>query len=493
MAGIGIRLNKIFNRQTVISSLFGIACSIGYTILPMLLVIGCLLLMYQILGFDTVSGVQRELFSCSVLYIFIFSVVFTSAFNSVLSKYMTDNVYMEKYENIRPCVYFGLATTVLLAMLFGIPFYLHEYFVGKVAAYYVFTSFAGFVSLTLVFCMMIFNSILKAYKQLSLYFGLGMLLTLVCAMVFRFVLHMSITYSMLLALTIGFILIAVLETGNVMKYFRANSYQYRPVLAYYRRYRWLIVANLFYTLGLFSHNFVFWFHPWQLEVVKTYICNEPYDMATCIAMFTNITATTFFIARIEMHFHESYSNYNNAVIGGKLDTINKAKQRMFRTLRNQLMALVRLQFSITVVVFLLANIFLPRLGLSGLVMQMYPLLAVGYFISFLFYSNLLFLYYFNDLSGAGMSSLLFCLVSVVGSVFAMRLPIVWYGAGFTTAALCAYTFSFFRLRWIERNFDYYTFCRGRIIGQGEGEMPPAKVYDRDEEQKNTKGGLSTCP
>lgn len=478
MAGVGIKLNRIFNKRSLASSLYGIACSISYTIAPMLVVIGCLLVMFEVLGFDSVGMLERELFSCTVLYIFIFSLMVTSPFNSVLSKYMADHIYTEEYDDIRPCIFFGLACCMILAALLGIPFYIYEYIVGNVPAYYVFTSFMCFLGLTLVFCSMIFNSILKAYKNISMYFLLGMLLTFLLSLLFRFALDMSITYSMLLALTLGFLLIAVLQMSHALKYFKHNSFRYRPIARNFKRYWKLVAANFGYTLGLFAHNFVFWTHPWRLIVVNTYVCNQPYDMATCIAMFTNISASTFFISRVEMHFHECYSDYMNAVIGGKLDTIEKAKNRMFRTLANQLLSLVRLQFCVTIVIFLIANIVLPLMGCSGVTMQIYPLMAVGYFMSFLYYSLMLYLYYFNDLSGAAISSLIFAGVTVLGSIVSMHLPVIWYGLGFTVAALAAFSYSYFRLRWIEKRLDRFIFCRGSIIEKGAGPKPSPLVFSR---------------
>lgn len=478
MAGVGLKLNRIFNRRSLVSALYGIACSINYTIAPMLVVIGCLMIMFKVLGFDNVPTLERELFSCTILYIFIFSLLTTSPFNSVLSKYMADRIYAEAYDDVRPCIFFGLACCAFLAVLLGVPFYLYEYFVGHVYAYYVFTSFMCFLALVLVFCSMIFNSILKAYKNISIYFLLGMLTTFLLSLLFRFVLHMSITYSMLLALTVGFLLISVLLMSHALKYFKRSSYRYRPVAGYFKRYWRLLVANLCYTLGLFSHNFVFWTHPWRMIVVNTYVCNQPYDMATCIAMFTNISATTFFISRVEMNFHEHYATYMSAVIGGKLDTIEKTKSRMFRTLANQLLSLVRLQFSVSIVVFLLANILLPLMGCSGVTMQIYPLMAVGYFMSFLYYSLMLYLYYFNDLTGAAVSSVIFAVVTIVVSIISKHLPIIWFGTGFAVGSLCAFTYAYFRLRWIEKHLDQYIFCRGSILDKGIGPKPSALVYSR---------------
>ena len=102
MAGIGIQLNRIFKKRTVTSSIYGIAFSVNYAIGPMLTVIGCLLLMYSVLGFSEVHYSERELFSSSVLYIFIFSLLTTSPFNATLSKYMTDKIYLDKLTTCAP-------------------------------------------------------------------------------------------------------------------------------------------------------------------------------------------------------------------------------------------------------------------------------------------------------------------------------------------------------------------------------------------------------
>ena len=74
----------------------------------MLLVILDILLMGFVLDFDSVAYLERELFSCTVLYMFIFSLMSVSPFNAVLSKYMSDVIYEERYQDILPCYYLGL-------------------------------------------------------------------------------------------------------------------------------------------------------------------------------------------------------------------------------------------------------------------------------------------------------------------------------------------------------------------------------------------------
>ena len=155
----------------------------------------------------------------------------------------------------------------------------------------------------------------------------------------------------------------------------------------------------------------------KMVVAKSFVYAPSYDMATCIAMFTNISATIIFISRVEMHFHERYRAYSEAVIGGRWEDIRNAKDRMFRQISSELLNLVRIQFIISVVIYILCVIVLPRFGFAGLVMQIYPCVAAGYFILFLLYSEIIFLYYFNDMAGAMLSSLVFLCCGLCGKHF----------------------------------------------------------------------------
>jgi len=122
-----------------------------------------------------------------------------------------------------------------------------------------------------------------------------------------------------------------------------------------------------------------------------------------------------------MHFHEKYKNYSESVIGGKKADIENAKDRMFRQLSNELMNLVRMQFIISIIIYLSCVVFLPRFGFAGSVLRIYPCLAVGYFILFMMYAEILFLYYFNDLTGAVITTLGFFAGTFFGTLFAMNL------------------------------------------------------------------------
>ena len=478
MAGIGIKLNKIYSKNTVATNLIGFGYSTVITIAPMFVVIGAVIAMQILLDFARQGYAERELYACTVLYIFIFALLTASPFNAVLSKYMSDTIYNERYEDILPCYYTGLIMNTSLSALLGIPFCIHEYVVGEVKLSFVFAGYCGYIALMFVFYSMLYLSICKSYNQISGFFFIGMLITVLLSLLLVFVFHVNKAFAMLVSLDVGFLIIGSLEYALVRSYFRENSGRYKEVLRYFKKYWQLVLTNFLYTLGLYMHNFVFWTTDMHLIVAKSFVCMQPYDLATCIAMFTNISASVIFISRVEMHFHERYKNYSEAVIGGRGMDIQSAKKRMFEQLAYELMILVRIQFIVTVVVFFLCMILMPQFGFGGLVMQIYPCLAAGYFVLFTMYAEIIFLYYFNDMKGALFTALTFTVVTLIGAYFSTKLEPIWFGIGFFFGAMVGWAIGYFRLRYLEKNLDVHIFCRGHLLKPGEGKRPNGRVYDK---------------
>ena len=478
MAGIGVKLNKIYEKNTIMSDLYGFVYSTIVTIGPMLVVMAAVLLMRYLLGFSALGYAERKLYSCTLLYMFLFSFLIVALFTPVLSRYLSDTLYEERYEDILPSYYAGLFMTLLAGCCLGVPFCLHEHFVGEVPVTYVFTGFCGYICLIMSVYGMTFLSFTKDYKRIAQIFFAGMLFAVLLSFLFCYLLGMEGSYSALLGLTFGFFIIAALEYGQVRHFFGVNSGRYLPLLGYYRKYWQLIFINFLYVLGLYVHNFVFWTTDLGTVVAKSFICAEPYDVATCVAMFTNIAASVIFISRVEMRFRFRYKAHTEAVIGGRWMDIRTTKRRMFRQVSDELFNLVRIQFIVSVAIYLIVVLLMPRIGYGGLVMEFYHCLAAGYFVLFIMYSAILFLFYFNDLSGALMVSGLFCATVFLGSLICVHLPYIWGGLGTFAGALAGFIAAYFRLRWIESNFDTHTFCTGRILKPAAGVRPSGKVFDR---------------
>lgn len=486
MASLGKSIKKSFEKRTITSTLFGILISTLTTVAPMLLVMGGIIILYILLDYKSVIYSERVLFTCSILYIFIFSLLCTSPYNTVISRYITDKIFEEEYDAILPCYYGGLFLNLITCCVVGIPFYLYSYFIGGIDPIFTLTCYITFIALSMTFYSMLYLSITKDYSKISLFFCLGVIVMILTALLMTKLLHFSVTYSMLFSIGCGFLTIALSECAYIKGYFHNSNENYFGFLDYFKEHWQLALTNLLYFLGLYAHNFVFWTMPDRIVVKDTYICYPPYDMATCIAMFTNISASVILITQIELHFHERYKAYSEAVIGGRLADIDKAKNRMFSLLSYQLMDVVRNQFIISVLLYLLCVVFLPQFGFAGQVMEIYPCLAAGYFVIFLLYSCIIFLFYFNDKTGALLTTFFFVLVTTIVSIFARDLPNIWYGIGTFLGSFTGWCIAYFRLRWVERNLDEHIFCKGTLVPSRHESMPTSVVFPIDITAKQTQ-------
>ena len=157
---------------------------------------------------------------------------------------------------------------------------------------------------------------------------------------------------------------------------------------------------------------------------------------------------------------------------------------MFSLLSYQLMDVVRSQFTISVIIYLLCMVFLPMFGFAGQIMEIYPCLAAGYFVIFLLYSCIMFLYYFNDTVGSTLTTLSFLIVTTAVSIFAREFTPIWYGIGTFAGAFCGWIVAYFRLRWVERNLDEHIFCKGELIPCRHEWMPDSLVYSREASEED---------
>ena len=479
MAGVGVKLKRIYEKKSIAANVLGIGYSVIITVAPVLFIVASVWVMENALGFADESYLTRDLFSSVILYIFIFSLLAVHLlFSPVLSRFVQDAIFEERYGDVMPCYQVGLLLTLLFGCIPGAVFSLWVHFAGGVEAGFVFLGYCGYTAMIFVLYSMVYLSVCKDYERISLFFLIGMAAACLCALLLRYGLHVEVTYSLLSALAVGFLLIGILEYTALKNYFPENSGQYKLVFVYCKKWWKLMASNFFYVLGLYIHNFVFWSHETRSVVAKSFICNQNYDMATYIAIFTNISTLIIFISSVEMNFNKKYKAYSEAVIGGKWGDIDAAGSRMFRQLSEELLNLVRLQFIITVTVYLLCVVILPQLGFAGSIMRIYPCLAAGFFILFIMYAAMHFLYYFNDFAGAVLTAAGFCAVTFLGSVLSMGLSETWYGLGIVLGAFAGWALAYDRLRWIERNLSTYTFCEGTMLRREDREKPDGKVYDR---------------
>lgn len=445
------------------------------TIGPTLVITGVITVLYLALDISKVSYGERELLSTTLLWVFIFSMMMTAPFNSLFSRYLADKFYQKEYDNILPSFYVGVTMVGVLSLLMALPIMWSLYKRGGVDLPFILMAYVFWTSSVLIYFTITYLHATKDYKIIALFFFAGMAVAGVLAYVFWAVGMCDTIHSVLYGLATGFFVIAFTQFFYVRRYFKGTGSRYGECLTYFKRHFPIFATNLFYTLGLYVHNFVFWTTPMRLTVANTYVCHQSYDMATCLAMFTNISTMVLFTVLAETRFHDAYQNYMQAIIGATYNRIQVYKKIMFRTLSQQMVHVFGIQISITSVLFMVVML-LGRQYFTGMTMEIYPVLAVSYLGIFMMYGNIVYLYYFEDRAGALLTAIIYFVCTFAGSWWSKSLTVQLFGLGAFLGMLAGWTFSFFRIRYVERNIEALIYCRHRIIDTMRSSAKGKTVY-----------------
>ncbi|MCR5792031.1 MAG: exopolysaccharide Pel transporter PelG [Lachnospiraceae bacterium] len=479
MAGIGFELKKIYREESIVGNIAGAAYSILVTVGPTIIVMLALLTIYLLLGYGKVPYGERELLSSTILYIFIGAVVLTAPINAVFSRYLADRIFAEEFQSILPSYYTGLAIVCTLATLVSAPVCYRLIVVGGVEPVFVLFAYIFWMSEMILYFSMTYLYATKDYRFISTSFIVGMIVALAISFGLYEFAGQLVSNSIITGFAIGTLLIAVLNGTYIRYYFRNHNKNYTQCLTYFGKYKLVFGANLLYFLGLYIHNFIYWMSKDRLVVAKTFVTMQSYDMATCLALITNLSILIIFTVLAETKFHDKFQKFVAAINGATLATIEKEKSGLFRLLMKQITQVFAIQTVITATIYLAFEIFLPSLGIAGMIMEIYPALAVAFLAIFLMYCNIVYFYYFDDNVGAFWSSLIFFLCTAAGTWVAKDYAVAYYGMGALFGGVVGWTFTYFRIRYMEKHFEAHVFCSQIITTKRTGVKAESIVYQKE--------------
>ncbi len=176
MAGIGFTLKKLFQEETFTQRtkayLYSALVAAGPWIAAVLTVNALVILSEWIIE----ENVQRDLFMGTIVYSFVFSQILTAPWQLIITRYISDKLYLKSYDFIKPSS-IGLTKIVgfsnlLVALLF---------YGGKdLPVPYKLMSIMLFVMLSMIWIIMVYLSAVKDYGLISkaYIFGGGITLAL---------------------------------------------------------------------------------------------------------------------------------------------------------------------------------------------------------------------------------------------------------------------------------------------------------------------------
>lgn len=465
MAGIGFELKKLFKKKSL-SSIFK---AYGYTgmittgpmILGVVLLLGVMILAEQ----TGLSKHSRDLLVCMITYTLLASLVITSFFSMVVTRYIADMIYEEKEDSIIGS-FQGCCSICLIVG--GIGYGIFLLFAGIPISYVILT-FVLFCELIVVWLAMNYLTAIKDYKGILYSFLIAVIIAFLSTLIFVWVWGVMVE-AFLLGITIGYGSMMVVDVYLLFRYFPKGKESSFFFLRWFDEYRPLAYIGLFTTVGLFAHLVIAWMGPIGEQVQGLFYGAPMHDVPALIAFFSILITTINFVVSVEVNFYPKYRQYYSLFNEkGSVKDIMQVEEEMLQVLDNEILYTARKQLYTTALMISIGLLFIEKLplGFNDTMEGYFRTLCVGYGMYAVANTIMLILLYFTDYKGALWATLGFASVSIVASLLSLGISKVYYGFGFALGAGVFYLIGWLRLRWFTQKLPYHILSTQPIVSKAK--------------------------
>lgn len=456
MAGIGFELKKLFKDKGLLSTMRAYFYSTFVTVGPIIISILVITMIQFLLKYIGIEANRRELLQVTIMYAFIFSVIVASGYCMMLSRYLSDRLYMEKIKDVLPALYGSLTVIIIICGFVGILFYYRS----PINNVYKLFSYMLFVGLTVQMILGVYVSAIKEFKKVAFSFLYGSILGIITG----YILSKYKGVDELLSVIIGFdvcILVVIITLANeIQKYFKEKSSLYFNFIKYFEKFYLIFLTNLFYTMGLYVHNFAFWMTPEINRTIEsTFVYAPLYDIPAAYAFLSCIPTMIIFVVKIETGFYGKYKNYFALInSGGAYADIEVAKKQMIKAVYREVVYIMKIQLIFSLGFLLLGIKALPFIGFTSDMITIYSLLVLGYYCVIIMFVIMTILLYFDHKKAACLVNLTFVVTSFVFTLITIYIGKNSYGLGFFMSGVVSLIFAVSELEKYFKDIDYHVFC-----------------------------------
>ena len=455
MAGIGFELKRLFGVKGAIATVRAYSYAAVTCAGPMILGYALLLACSVIVDCAGALRQDRELMVSMITHSLLASLIVTSLFTMITTRYCADMIYEKRYEKILPS-FFGSVSVMLV--LGGVLYGLFLKFSGLDAVYRT-LSWVLFMILIVVWTQMNYLTILKDFRSIVLCFCVAVALAIGLGWTLCFRIHMEPVLAILIAVCAGY--------GIMMIWFFALLYQYLPAgsgsairfLEWYDKTPELGFIGFFNTIGMFGHLLISWWcSPLRVQVRGLLYSTPTYDVPAIIAFFSIIITTINFTVFVETRFYPRYREYFSLFNdGGSIENIREAEKAMIHVLGDEMGYLALKQIFSTLLFIILGTIVIPQLplGFDSGMLQTFRCLCVGYAFYAVGNSLMLISQYFTDLKGAFYSTMIFAVLTNGLTLLFTYTMKSMHGLGFILGSAAFAVFALVRLCWFLRKLKFH--------------------------------------
>ena len=457
MAGIGFELNRLFQKKGVFSNIRACIYSMLVTIGPTILCIFFIIGMSMFMRSQGVAVKIVELIQATIMYSFMGALILTSGYCILLSRYLEDQIYNKKYENILPSLYGAivlvLGAVLIISYIFYKPADLPVFYKGLASLL--------FLQVSVQLVLGCYTSVLKNYKKISFAFIVGMSVGSVIYILAIWIQGKWHEYWCLISINSAFLVINWILIHQNQSYFIGRSHAYFKFLSYLKMSKWAVLSNVFWVVGLYSHNIIMWQEPGlQVQISNAYVFAPQYDTPAFFAFLTVLPSLVIFVVKLETSFLVKYNSYFKFINQGACyQDIQWVKKDMKKALSQEILYLMQMQLIFTIGGILIGMLCFRMIGFTLKTIYLFSILCLGYYCSIIMFIIMTILLYFEDGKGASMTTGLFFVVTSISTIVTLSMGSQYYGIGLFIGGMSSLVVGLVRIKYFIKNINYYIFCK----------------------------------
>lgn len=452
MAGIGFELKRILKKGRLTSLILAVGYSTALSSGPWIIsILAIIISAFLIYPFVKEKSIIMQ-FHISITYTIAISLLISSPFQLLFTRYVADRHFEKKFEKILP----NFLGAISLSMIIGLGFswFLASFFEDTDLIYK-----SSFISTTTILCgFWIATTLLisfKSYRYIFLSFIIGY------ALVLGFIPFMS-KYSISGLMTCFFLgqsAIFLMLLARVMYEHPSNRTLEFEFLNKKYIYPSLAFIGFFYNAGIWVDKFIFWFSPLTgKQVIGPLRASIVYDIPIFLAYLAIAPGMGIFFLKLEGEFADSYEKYYRAVTGrDSLFRIYTMAVDMITSARTVILDVLRVQGIASIAIFLFETRLFSIFKLPLLYIPLFNVLLTGTFVQLVFLSVLGLLFYFDLRTYALYVTTVFFLLNASLSYISVHIGPYFYGYGYTISLIVSSGVGIALLRRFLHEIHYRTY------------------------------------
>ncbi len=447
MAGIGFDLKKIFYSESTLGkakvTLQSFFVSSGPWVISVFTIASLKLINNSLMtkqSFNSFIGI--------LIYSFVFSLIISSSLTNILTRHVSDLLYEEKFSEVISAFLTGFL------LIGSVSFLISYYYIHKFTSLQVYTLKICymFTSLNILWFVMIFVSMLKDAKKVTISFLIGMVLIILLNIFYSkgnlgksidsFTTGICFTVFYLTAL-----IVAQFDFNNKLDFSWLKKVKYYP----------LVLSGFFLYSGMWIDKIIYWFFSdKKFELAKGFYFFPQYDFAIFLAYLTIIPTTAYFVVFIETEFYEKQREYLYILENeGILENIRKKEEALLTGFYRSILNVIYFQTAIAIIFILTIS---PILEYFNIVVDSIPILRISTLdasLQMVFNVLIIFLYYFDYQKESVLATFIFFISNFILSWIMRNFPYPFTGYSYFISLIIANIFAYLVAKHKLLNPTYY--------------------------------------